>query len=330
MNRIDRARRYVNRLPAAISGSGGHNQTLTTACRLVEFGLSDEEAWEVLLEWNMSHCRPPWDESELRHKLNDAFRRSKPRPEFVQRFATGPRTFPTVGKLHRPPPVRPSESIGSMPHGIPTLDVGTGEDCAHLARVRGISESAVALASSSGLVRFGTWRGARSWFVLDSTRKVVQGRRLDGLPFAPSVKAWTLRGSQARWPVGINESGPKGIIALVEGGPDLLAAFHFILAHRRTDVAPVAVLGAAVRIHSDALPCFAGKRVRIFAHADPAGDCAAQRWANQLATAGAEVDAFSFHGITTTDGTSVNDLNDLARLDPQAHAAFPFLQSIFP
>lgn len=333
MNRIERARRYADRLPPAISGSGGHNQTLFTACRLVEFGLSEEEAWQVLIEWNETHCRPPWDESDLRHKLTDAFRRSKPRPEFIQRCQAPGR--PTTAGSFRPTPPsprcpKPAEPAGPLLPRIPPLDVGTVDDFEQLARIRGISMESVALASKAGLLRFGTWRGARTWFVLDATRKVAQGRRVDGQPLAQGVKAWTLKGSQARWPVGTLECSPKPVLALVEGGPDLLAAFHFILSEGRADVAPVAILGAEVRIHPEALPSFAGKRIRIFAHADAAGDRAAQRWAEQLAAVGADVDAFSFHGITDDDGSPTNDLNDAARLSPERRTAFRCLDAIFP
>ena len=59
---------------------------------------------------------------------------------------------------------------------------------------------------------------------------------------------------------------------------------------------------------------FAGKRVRIFRHSDSTGEGAAERWAEQLADAGAEVDAFRFDGLRRTDGEPVNDLNDLAAI----------------
>lgn len=334
MNRTDRARRYLDKLPPAISGSGGHNQTLATACRLVEFGLPEEEAWKLLVGWNESHCRPPWDETELRHKLADAFRRTKPRPEFIQRFGGGPTWSPRTmvngpTRPACPAPARIAEPGPSMPR-IPVLDVGTWSDFEELANARGICPEAVAMASKAGLVRFGTWRGVRAWFVLDATHRVAQARRVDGQPIAQGVKAWTLKGSQARWPVGIHEAGSKAAIALVEGGPDLLAAFHFILSQGRPDVAPVAIMGAEVRLHPEALPCFSGKRVRIYAHADPAGDRAAVRWAAQLAETGADVDAFSFHGIHCGTGEPTNDLNDAARLDAEAKAAFPCLATLFP
>jgi hypothetical protein len=65
-------------MPGAISGAGGHDATFAVACKLVEFGLSPDDAWRLLLEYNQ-RCHPQWSERELRHKLEDAFRRTNPR-----------------------------------------------------------------------------------------------------------------------------------------------------------------------------------------------------------------------------------------------------------
>lgn len=68
----ERARRYLERVPPAVSGSGGHNRTFHVACILVlGFGMSADEAWPVIAEWNQS-CEPPWSEHDLRRKLNEA------------------------------------------------------------------------------------------------------------------------------------------------------------------------------------------------------------------------------------------------------------------
>jgi hypothetical protein len=81
---IDRARAYLAAIPGAVSGAGGHNQTFAVACKLVEFGLSPDEAWSLLAEYNQ-RCAPTWSERELRHKLEDAFRRANPRADFISR-----------------------------------------------------------------------------------------------------------------------------------------------------------------------------------------------------------------------------------------------------
>jgi hypothetical protein len=66
-----RASVYVAAMPEAISGSGGHTATFLVACKLIDFGLNDSEAWTILLDYN-ARCKPPWSERELQHKLNNA------------------------------------------------------------------------------------------------------------------------------------------------------------------------------------------------------------------------------------------------------------------
>ncbi|MGH6830739.1 MAG: hypothetical protein ACREDG_06260, partial [Methylocella sp.] len=152
----------------------------------------------------------------------------------------------------------------------------------------------------------------------DDIRHNAQARRMDGQPWTEigGKKAWTIcEPGNACWPVGAEASAPFPCLAWCEGGPDLLAAFHFIACEgREADCSAVAMLGAALSIHDDALPLFAGKRVRIFGHDDSnktgAGDKAVDRWAGQLTHAGATVDAFTFAGLRRVDGSPVKDLND--------------------
>lgn len=69
---IERARRYLSKVPGAVAGQGGHGRTFSAACSLVlGFGLSPEDALPILTEWNQA-CVPPWSERELWHKLEDA------------------------------------------------------------------------------------------------------------------------------------------------------------------------------------------------------------------------------------------------------------------
>jgi hypothetical protein len=62
-------------------------------------------------------------------------------------------------------------------------------------------------------------------------------------------KAYTLSGSQASWPIGILESSLYPAIALTEGVPDFLSAFHLALAFGVDALlAPVCMSGARVSI----------------------------------------------------------------------------------
>ena len=83
MNPIARACAYLAKLPPAIDGQGGHAATFAAACRLVEFGMGEAQAFEILSEWNRTHCQPPWTERDLKHKLADAFRVTSPKETFT-------------------------------------------------------------------------------------------------------------------------------------------------------------------------------------------------------------------------------------------------------
>jgi putative DNA primase/helicase len=68
----ERARKYLAKVPPAVSGQGGHDQTFHAACVLVQgFALTRGPALELLREWNQS-CEPPWSGRELEHKIDDA------------------------------------------------------------------------------------------------------------------------------------------------------------------------------------------------------------------------------------------------------------------
>jgi hypothetical protein len=74
MTIIERARKYVESCPDAISGQGGHAATFRVACALVHgFALNDTDAMMLMMEFN-GRCNPKWSERDLRHKLNSAGR----------------------------------------------------------------------------------------------------------------------------------------------------------------------------------------------------------------------------------------------------------------
>lgn len=295
------AQAYLSKLPPAIAGQAGHAATYHAACRLVEFGLGQEEAWSILAEWNLTHCEPPWTEAELRHKLADAFRRTQPRSCFTRQdrlravvpFASHPR------QVRRPI--------------LPELGRGTPQQIAKLSSVRAISMDGLSLASERGLLGFADFKQRPAWFVLDASGRVAQARRLDGKPWAEGVKARTLCHSDAKWPVGTSQSAPFPNVLFCEGGPDLLSACAFIRSEgREDDCCAVAMLGGGISISPEACAKFAGKRVRIVPHLDETGEGSVVRWSQELERAGAMVDAFSLKVLRCADGRRVKDLNDLA------------------
>ena len=69
---VERAKRYVASVPPAIAGQHGDVHTFRVCCRLVRgFALSDDQALDVLTEWN-AQCEPPWSTDELVDKLRRA------------------------------------------------------------------------------------------------------------------------------------------------------------------------------------------------------------------------------------------------------------------
>jgi len=114
---VERARRYLAKVPPAISGQHGHDQTFAAACALVQgFGFSATEAASLLAEYNL-RCSPPWSEHELAHKLADA-ERAAPPPEGRGHLARSPGPA-----SHRPPmSSSPASSPPSVPDASPITD----------------------------------------------------------------------------------------------------------------------------------------------------------------------------------------------------------------
>ena len=239
---------------------------------------------------------------------------------------------------------------------LPRMRALRDEEIEALAQLRGLSVAGVQAAARVfrrvGFCEWPQWYGRDlrwracdhifpSWVVTDESRWVAQFRRLDGEHYPPGkeggdpIKCWT-KGSPT-WPLGAAEIGQRVNVLLVEGGADMLAAYHFLHRFRMLErVAVCCMLGAGNRIASDALPFFKGKRIRIIADADEvkekvvkdakgreltkrskAGLDAALRWQEQLSNAGGAVKTYQLEGLLQADGERVKDLNNLAACDEE-------------
>lgn len=265
---------------------------------------------------------------------------------------------------------------------LPSLQRLNDRGCAMIAESRGIPLQAVCYARDLGRVvyqrwplheRSGQWlprcavHGKRctldhpecepvevwpSWGATDRTLTTVEFRRLDNGKYpkfgTEGIKAWGLAGKA--WPLGAREVEQCKWVMLVEGGPDMIAAYALLARWRMLGkVVVVCMLGASNPIRKDALPCFAGARVRIMVDADTPKDDenpkkrvlpglqAASRWQTQLQEAGAAVELFyvgdlwsaesveqwqagkitaaemvvEVPGFTLPDGKKVKDVNEL-------------------
>ncbi|MDB6079924.1 MAG: hypothetical protein JWO82_3671, partial [Akkermansiaceae bacterium] len=194
---------------------------------------------------------------------------------------------------------------------------GGPEEWGRVARLRRLDPAAVAMAAGMGVLVFGTVCGTPCW-ILSEREKIAEARRMDGLPFVSTDrlgerKAHTLAGSRKDWPLGLGELErvPEATALVVEGGPDYLAALHFLERAGDRHCVPVAMMGRSSRISPEALRVFEGRRVRLYPHDDPDGGgvTAALRWAEQITDAGGQGDLFSFDGLVRRDGRPVKDLN---------------------
>jgi hypothetical protein len=234
-------------------------------------------------------------------------------------------------QVYQPPTCDKAEKRAKWPR----FETPCHNDLSTIAKRRKLYLDAVELAASRGLLKVATHHGYRCWIIADRTGLAAQARRLDGelFPVGDGTKALTLPGSIGRHVIGLAEAKNFPCIMLCEGGPDLLAAHHFIWAEERErDTAAVSLLGASNSIDDQSLPAFEGKHVCIFAHADEAGRTAAKNWAYALKPYLASVTAFDFTDLRRADGTPVNDLNDLTQLHPEdsANLNFKFLLNLCP
>ncbi len=72
---IDRARNYISKIPGAVEHQKGHNTTFKVACRLaIDFDLNWDQSFSLFQEYNL-RCVPEWSNSELIHKMEDAFKK---------------------------------------------------------------------------------------------------------------------------------------------------------------------------------------------------------------------------------------------------------------
>jgi len=74
---LKRASAYLEKVPGAVSGSGGHNQTFVTALHMVKgFNLDESDAYRLLASEYNERCSPPWSERDLRRKVSEAAKSS--------------------------------------------------------------------------------------------------------------------------------------------------------------------------------------------------------------------------------------------------------------
>lgn len=77
-HRLERAAKYLARMPGGIEGSRGSDTTFKAAVAMVRgFHLDPKDALRLLTDIHNPLCQPPWSARELEHKTRQAFRRGR-------------------------------------------------------------------------------------------------------------------------------------------------------------------------------------------------------------------------------------------------------------
>ncbi len=283
----ERAAAYLERMPPAIAGSGGHVATFNAAAVLTRgFALPMQDAWPLLTAWNLTHCQPPWSEAELRHKLTSAAASTRPLGSLLEGSKTlvQPWGNGIVGE---------DKNKANQRLRWPTFEAPTSAEMQALSRLRTIPESALRTASEAGLLHTCRYEQA-ACFIL-SEGDFAQARRLDGLPLPITgglSKAKNLPGSKGAF-IGAALLGEASHVLLVEGCIGLLEALGCIALADAQDWTAIAATSASSRWENALhyLPKLKGRHVRILPDADPTGLKAAKTWLRDLEKAGCRVDA---------------------------------------
>lgn len=202
----------------------------------------------------------------------------------------------------------------------PVMELTTEAELEAVATLRGLPVEGPYWTAIDATLRMATVDGERSWIIRSTCGKNAQARRLDGQKFG-DLKAKTLPGSVATLPVGNYHDTRWPAVALVEGGPDVLAAYAAI--HRLGLLDTLAVcgmLGASMRPPYGAVATMKGRRVRIFQHNDEAGAKAADGWARMIHNAGGTVDIWT----PDKEGADLNDIFHLPEAEVSAALAEAF------
>jgi len=106
-SKLERARRYMLKMPLAVSGCGGHPTTFHVACTLYNgFALDEHELLTLLEEYN-ERLDEQWNWRELQHKVRGAMNANHQKP---RGHLLGPLALETQDR-HALKPVKMPERI---------------------------------------------------------------------------------------------------------------------------------------------------------------------------------------------------------------------------
>jgi hypothetical protein len=111
-------------MDAAVSGENGHDRCFAVACKLViDFALSQDDAFRIMWDEYNPRCDPEWTEKELWHKIDSA---SKQKGERGRLAGEDPAPWESNGKpTGKPPKISPT--IGMLGELMAKLRRGEGD-----------------------------------------------------------------------------------------------------------------------------------------------------------------------------------------------------------
>lgn len=303
----DRAAAYLEQMPPAIAGSGGHSAAFNAAAVLIRgFALPEEEALPLLLAWNQTHCQPPWREGDLRHKLRSAATSSRPLGYLLNEAETFGPSFGAQA-------LSDEEDKARQRKTWPRFKAPSPPELETLSRLRSLPGSALRRAEDAGLLLTCHYEHAACFILAEGD--FAQARRLDGQPLPVRdgySKTKNLPGSIGAF-IGAGLLGDSPHVLLVEGCIGLLEALGCISLADVEAWTAIAATSASSRFTRapGLLASLKGRHVRILPDTDNTGLDAAATWLHDLKNAGCRVDARQL--------SPGNDLGPIVA-DPLAHA----------
>lgn len=306
---VERARAYIARMDASVEGCRGSDALFAVAIALVRgFELPDAEAERLLAEWNQQHAQPPWNERELRHKLEDARRNGRTAsgyllvgdekaavavPSVVDRQRKEKQAQREKWPAFHPMTVAGFSRIGALRNEL----IRKQREKAGLSLAGWVDPFDAGIVQ--GFYKLGYLSGAEvdghRCYVIHE-RNFAQARRLDGGMFAlvgNEAKTKNLPGSEGRWMGWHTLGAPSVNILLVEGVIGLLEGMAAItLADPKEGWTVMAATTGGAEFNTTELSRLRGRRVRVIPDNDAKGLHACGKTCAVLKGAGIMVDAY--------------------------------------
>jgi len=108
-----RVLRWLETRDPAVEGQHGDDWTFRTACHVLDFGVSEDEACDLMQDWN-ARCVPPWAAKDLAAKVRSAgkSRANSGAPKLAESLR---KSLPPRAAAPPPPPAQPPQPPGEPP-----------------------------------------------------------------------------------------------------------------------------------------------------------------------------------------------------------------------